>query len=91
MDPLLLDLPHEFETERMIVRCAMPGDGPGIKSDICFSILERFRADGIVMPYPHRYIQIEGLADEEAAEDEAAPEPESPAPEPKAPKKPKAR
>ncbi len=35
------------------------GDGPGIKSDICFSILERFHAEGIVMPfptaqYPHR-------------------------------------
>jgi potassium efflux system protein len=39
------------------------GDGGGIKSDICFSILERFRAEGIVMPYPHRHIRIEGLAD----------------------------
>jgi potassium efflux system protein len=66
------------------------GDGAGIKSDICFSILERFRADGIVMPFPHRNIHIEGLADE-VAEQEAVPEPESPAPEPKAPKKPKAR
>lgn len=63
------------------------GDGPGIKSDICFSILERFRAEGIVMPYPHRQIHIEGLADE----DEAEPEPESAAPEPPAKKKPKAR
>ena len=30
------------------------GDGAGIKSDICFAILERFRAEGIVMPYPQR-------------------------------------
>jgi small-conductance mechanosensitive channel len=60
------------------------GDGAGIKSDICFSILERFRAEGIVMPYPHRYIHIEGMAD-------AAEEPESEAPKPTAPKKPKAR
>jgi potassium efflux system protein len=63
------------------------GDGGGIKSDICFSILERFRAEGIVMPYPHRHIRIEGLADEDAA----APEPESSVPEPAAQKKPKAR
>jgi small-conductance mechanosensitive channel len=60
------------------------GDGPGIKSDICFSILERFRTEGIVMPYPHRQIQIEGLAD-------ALAEPESEAPKAPAPKKPKAR
>jgi small-conductance mechanosensitive channel len=63
------------------------GDGPGIKSDICFSILERFRAEGIEMPYPQRHVYIQGLTDE----DEADPEPESPTPEPKAPKKPKAR
>lgn len=56
------------------------GDGPGIKSDICFSILQRFRAEGIVMPYPQRNIHIEGMSDEE---------PEEPAP--PAPKKPKAR
>jgi small-conductance mechanosensitive channel len=63
------------------------GDGAGIKSDICFSILERFRAEGIVMPYPHRHIHIEGLADEDSAD----PESESAAPEPVAKKKPKAR
>jgi small-conductance mechanosensitive channel len=56
------------------------GDGAGIKSDICFSILERFRAEGIVMPFPHRHIHIEGLA--EADHDEPAPP---------ASKKPKAR
>jgi small-conductance mechanosensitive channel len=69
------------------------GDGPGIKSDICFSILERFRAEGIVMPYPHRQIHIEGLADDEEAkpESEAEPEPESSVPGSKAKKKPKAR
>jgi potassium-dependent mechanosensitive channel len=63
------------------------GDGAGIKSDICFSILDRFRAEGIVMPYPQRQIHIEGLADEEAA----GPQPESPAPEPPVKKKPKGR
>jgi small-conductance mechanosensitive channel len=61
------------------------GDGAGIKSDICFSILERFRAEGIEMPYPHRHVYIQGLGDE--TEDE----PESTPAEPKAPKKPKAR
>ena len=37
------------------------GDGAGIKSDVCFSILERFHAEGIVMPYPQRNIRVEGL------------------------------
>lgn len=60
------------------------GDGAGIKSDVCFAILDRFRAEGIVMPYPQRNIHIEGLAD-------GAEEPESEVPEPPAPKKPKAR
>jgi small-conductance mechanosensitive channel len=56
------------------------GDGPGIKSDICFSILERFQAEGIVMPFPQRNIRIEGL------------EPDDPADiAPPAPKKPKGR
>jgi potassium efflux system protein len=63
------------------------GDGAGIKSDICFSILERFREEGIVMPYPHRYIQIEGMGGDEA--EPAAPKSE--AQKPAAPKKPKAR
>ena len=62
------------------------GDGAGIKSEICFSILERFRAEGIVMPYPHRHIHIDGMADEA--------EPEAPESEPRrrpAPKKQKPR
>jgi potassium efflux system protein len=62
------------------------GDGAGIKSEICFAILERFRAEGIVMPYPHRHIHIEGMAEE--AEPDA---PESEARKRPAPKKPKAR
>lgn len=27
MNPVLLDFPHEFETERLLVRCPLPGDG----------------------------------------------------------------
>jgi len=27
MDPLLIDIPDAFETERLIVRCPRPGDG----------------------------------------------------------------
>lgn len=61
------------------------GDGAGIKSEICFSILDRFRAEGIVMPYPHRHIHIDGMAEETEAET-AAETPRRPAP-----KKPKAR
>jgi len=51
------------------------GDGGGIRSDICFAILKRFRAEGIVIPYPHRRIQIEGLADEDDASDMRPAEP----------------
>ena len=56
------------------------GDGAGIKSDVCFSILERFHAAGIDMPFPHRVVRIEGLDSDDT--------PETPPP---APKKPKAR
>ena len=56
------------------------GDGPGIKSDICFSILERFHAEGIVMPFPQRNIRIEGLEPDDLADVAPA-----------APKKPKGR
>ena len=40
MDPLLIDVPQQFETERMIVRCPMPGDGPGMNAAIVESINE---------------------------------------------------
>lgn len=60
------------------------GDGAGVKSDVCFAILERFHAAGIEMPYPHRVVRIEGLDAGETAEEVA----ESPKP---APKKPKGR
>jgi small-conductance mechanosensitive channel len=53
------------------------GDGPGIKSDICFSILERFQAEGIVMPFPQRNIRIEGLEPDDPA-DAVAPAPKKP-------------
>lgn len=59
------------------------GDGAGIKSDICFSILERFHAEGIEMPYPKRVIRIEGLEAGETEEIAESPKP--------APKKPKGR
>jgi small-conductance mechanosensitive channel len=56
------------------------GDGAGIKSDICFSILERFHAEGISMPYPQRVVRIERYEAEELAESRQP-----------APKKPKER
>jgi small-conductance mechanosensitive channel len=56
------------------------GDGPGIKSDICFSILERFHAEGIEMPFPQRNIRIEGLEPDDLSDVAPA-----------APKKPKGR
>ncbi|NMP24056.1 hypothetical protein [Sulfobacillus harzensis] len=27
MNPILLDFPHEFTTERFLIRCPLPGDG----------------------------------------------------------------
>ena len=60
------------------------GDAAGVKSDICFSILEKFREHGIDMPYPRRDIRIRGLEDD--AEREVAP---SEVPKPPAEKKPK--
>lgn len=53
------------------------GDGAGIKSDVCFSILEKFHEHGIEIPYPRRDIRIHGIEDlqEEAAEPEAQPVP----------------
>jgi len=69
------------------------GDSAGVKSDICFAILERFRAAGIVMPFPHRTIAIEGPADDDVDTADTTPRsgPEKPAPRRAAPKKPKAR
>jgi small-conductance mechanosensitive channel len=65
------------------------GDGAGIKSDICFAILERFHEAGIDMPYPQRVIRIEGMDAQEAGEaGEAGESAKSPPP---APKKPKGR
>ena len=34
MNPILLDFPHEFETERLYIRCPQPGDGAEINAAI---------------------------------------------------------
>lgn len=39
-DPILLDFPSSFETERLLVRAALPGDGPAINQAIRESINE---------------------------------------------------
>ena len=36
------------------------GEAGSVKSDLCFAILERFRSEGIVMPYPQREISVRG-------------------------------
>ncbi len=33
-NPVLLDLPHQFETERLLVRAPRPGDGPTIYASV---------------------------------------------------------
>jgi len=39
------------------------GDGGGVKSDLYFAILERFRAEGIAIPFPQREIAVREAAD----------------------------
>jgi RimJ/RimL family protein N-acetyltransferase len=34
MDPLLIDIPEEFETERLVIRAARPGEGPAVNAAI---------------------------------------------------------
>lgn len=34
INPILLDFPQEFETERLHLRCALPGDGPIVNAAI---------------------------------------------------------
>ena len=40
MDPLLIDIPEEIETERLIVRIARPGEGAAVNEAIRESIAE---------------------------------------------------
>lgn len=40
MNPILLDFPHQFETERLLLRMPMPGDGKAIYEAISASIKE---------------------------------------------------
>lgn len=40
MNPILLDFPHEFETERLRLRMPMPGDGKAVHEAITASIDE---------------------------------------------------
>ena len=34
MKPILLDFPHEFETEHLYIRCPIPGDGAAVNAAI---------------------------------------------------------
>lgn len=40
MDPILKDFPNSFETERLTIRCPMPGDGPALNEAVRESIDE---------------------------------------------------
>jgi ribosomal-protein-serine acetyltransferase len=40
MNPILHDFPHEFHTERLTIRCPMPGDGPAIYEAVAESLAE---------------------------------------------------
>ena len=41
-DPLLIDVPERLLTERLIIRCAQPGDGAALNAAVCES-LEQLR------------------------------------------------
>lgn len=47
MNPILLNFPHEFETDRLLIRCPLPGDGPVINE----AILESYEALKVWMPW----------------------------------------
>jgi len=38
MDPLLIDVPERIETERLILRCPLPGDGALVNAAVCESL-----------------------------------------------------
>ncbi|HKX40479.1 MAG TPA: GNAT family N-acetyltransferase [Burkholderiaceae bacterium] len=40
MDPLLIDVPERLETDRLIVRCPQPGDGPAVNEAVRESLAE---------------------------------------------------
>jgi len=40
MDPILKDFPNDFDTERLTIRCPMPGDGPALHEAVLESIDE---------------------------------------------------
>lgn len=40
MEPILLDFPNSFETERLLIRCPQPGDGPELNAAVVESLAE---------------------------------------------------
>jgi RimJ/RimL family protein N-acetyltransferase len=38
MDPLLIDVPERLETERLVLRCPRPGDGPAVNRAVSDSL-----------------------------------------------------
>jgi RimJ/RimL family protein N-acetyltransferase len=38
MDPLLIEVPDRLETERLVLRCPRPGDGPAVNAAVCASL-----------------------------------------------------
>ncbi|NHZ72655.1 MAG: GNAT family N-acetyltransferase [Aquificales bacterium] len=40
MDPILKDFPHDFDTERLTIRCPMPGDGAALYEAVLESLDE---------------------------------------------------
>ncbi len=40
MDPLLIDVPERIETDRLLLRCPLPGDGAAHNAAVCESLAE---------------------------------------------------
>lgn len=40
MKPILRDFPHQIETDRLLIRCPLPGDGPALAEAIAVSLPE---------------------------------------------------
>lgn len=52
MNPILWDFPHEFTTERLLIRCPLPGDGAMVNEAIRESQDERQAWDAYFVHLP---------------------------------------
>ena len=55
MDPVLIEVPERIETERLILRCPRPGDGPTVNDPPEARRLLALGIDGIITDAVDRF------------------------------------